>query len=209
MLETVKQGLSSLYGALPTNMRLFAEYMAGKEEPITERDFTAEELEFIRQQIAQQQQQNIKQEQALQYRADFLQQLPQRTSGLRLANPEKELQEVLSDLSTYDRTRGTTAITDPYKEANQVVDQGYFSSLGKSFTDPQYNVATSLGKYVATDEGNGMRITDSYDFNKKERNLPGGLAALRNMARSPELLLEYTANYLGRSPRPVDLYLED
>ena len=208
----IKEGLSGLYHRLPTNMRLLGEYLAGVDAPITAKDFKPEELEFIRQQVIQQQQQNRAQEQELKDRADSLQRLirpkqPQKTSGVRLANPEKVLQEVLSDLSTYDTTRGTTAITDPYKQGQEVVDQGYLSALGKSFIDPQYNVATSLGKYVATDEGNGMRIKDSYDFNPEERNLPGGLAALRNMRHSPELLFEYLANYLGRTPRAVDLYL--
>tara|TARA_R100001510_G_scaffold45335_1_gene42006 strand:- start:1336 stop:1962 length:627 start_codon:yes stop_codon:yes gene_type:complete len=208
MLDMFKQGIGSLYGTLPTNMRLFAEYMAGVEKPITEKDFTAEELEFIRQQIAQQQQRNTTQEQSFRDQADILRRQVGQTSGIRVANPEKELQEVLSDLSTYDRTRGTTAI-NPYKRQREVVDQGYFSSLGKSFTNPEYNVATSLGKYVATDEGDGMRIQDMYDFNRKERNLPSGLAALKNMTNSPEVLMEYLANFLDRPPRPVDLYLGD
>ena len=209
MLETVKQGLGSLYGALPTNMRLLAEYMAGVERPITEKDFTAEELEFIRQQIAQQQQQNMAQEQELKNKVDLLRQQTKATSGVKLANPEEILEKTLSDLNTYETTRGTTAITDPYKRAREVVDQNYINSLSKSFTDPQYNVATSLGKYVATDEDNGMRIRDSYDFNRGERKLPGGLAALRHMATGPEVLLEYLANSIDRTPRPVDLYLGD
>lgn len=205
----IEAGLASLYKRLPTNMRLLGEYILGADTPITAEDFKPEELEVIRQQIAQQQQQNARQEQALKNKADFLRQQSQRTSGVTLANPEEELQKVLSDLGTYDRTRDTTAITDPYRGAREVVDQGYFSSLGKSFTDPRYNVATSLGKYVATDENGGMRIQDTYDFNREERNLPSGLAALRNMASSPELLFEYLANMMDRSPRPVDLYLGD
>ncbi len=112
-------------------------------------------------------------------------------------------------MGTYDRTRGTTSITDPYKKRREVVDQGYLSSLVKSFTDPQYNVATSLGKYVAKEDNGGLRIKDTYDFNPKERRMPGGLAALKNVANSPEVLFEYLANMLERNPRPVDLYLED
>ena len=205
----IETGLASLYKSLPTNMRLLGEYIFGVDTPITAKDFKPEELAFIRQQVAQQQQQNMMQEQKLRGEVDFLQQQPQATSGLRLANPKKTLEEVLSDLDTYDTTRGTTAITDPYKRNRDVVDQGYFSSLGKSFTDPQYNVATSLGKYVAKEDDGGLRITDTYDFNPKERKLPGGLAALKNVANSPEVLFEYLANMLERNPRPVDLYLED
>ena len=204
---SIEAGLASLYKRLPTNMRLLGEYLLGADTPITAEDFKPEELEVIRQQIAQQQQRNARQEQSLRNQADILRRQVGQTSGVRVANPEEELQKVLSDLGTYDRTRDTTAITDPYRGAREVVDQGYFSSLSKSFTDPRYNVATSLGKYVATDENGGMRIQDTYDFNREERNLPSGLAALRNMASSPELLMEYLANFLDRPPRPVDLYL--
>lgn len=205
----IETGLASLYRSLPTNMRLLGEYIFGVDTPITAKDFKPEELAFIRQQVAQQQQQNMMQEQKLRGEVDFLRQQPQATSGLRLANPEKRLEEALSDLGTYDKTRGTTSITDPYKKRREVVDQGYFSSLVKSFTDPQYNVATSLGKYVAKEDNGGLRIKDTYDFNPKERKLPGGLAALKNVANSPEVLFEYLANMLERNPRPVDLYLED
>ena len=37
---------------------------------------------------------------------------------------------------------------------------------------------------------------DVYDFNKQERNLPRGLAALRYILGSPELVGEYLANVL-------------
>lgn len=205
----IETGLASLYRGLPTNMRLLGEYIFGVDTPITAKDFKPEELAFIRQQVAQQQQQNMMQEQKLRGEVDFLRQQPQATSGLRLVNPEKRLEEALSELGTYDRTRGTTSITDPYKKRREVVDQGYLSSLVKSFTDPQYNVATSLGKYVAKEDNGGLRIKDTYDFNPKERRLPGGLAALKNVANSPEVLFEYLANMLERNPRPVDLYLED
>ena len=202
-------GISSLYRSLPTNMRLLGEYMLGADSPITAKDFKPEELAFIRQQITQQRQQNMMRAQQLKDKADFLRQQPQATSGIKLVNPEEALQEALSDLATYDKIRDATAITDPYKGTRKVVDQGYFPSLVKSFTDPQYNVATSLGKYVAKEDNGGLRIEDTYDFNRKERKLPSGLAALKNIAISPEILFEYLANMTNRSPRPVDLYLED
>tara|TARA_R110000803_G_C11848885_1_gene305587 strand:- start:49 stop:621 length:573 start_codon:yes stop_codon:yes gene_type:complete len=190
-------------------MRLLGEYMLGADSPITAKDFKPEELAFIRQQITQQRQQNMMREQQLKDKADFLRRQSQATSGVKLVNPEEALQEALSDLGTYDKTRGATTITDPYKGTREVVDQGYFPSLVKSFTDPQYNVATSLGKYVAKEDDGGLRIEDTYDFNPKERKLPGGLAALRNVTNSPEVLFEYLANMIERDPRPVDLYLED
>ena len=172
-------------------MRLLAEYLVGLDRPITEEDFKPEELEFIRNQVRQRESRNRAAEEAMLKRQHFV--------------------DYAEALDSYADTRGRTAITDPYSNGTGrgVVDQGYLSSLRKSFSDPQYNVATSLGKYVAEDEGKGgLRIRDTYDFNKVERNLPSGLGALRNMAHSPELLFEYLANAMRRSPREVDLYLE-
>ena len=183
------RGLRSLYNTLPTNMRLLGEYLLGVDRPITQEDFKPEELEFIRNQVRQRESRNRAAEETMQ------------------GQPELYAEA----LDSYADTRGRTAITDPYSNGTGrgVVDQGYLSSLRKSFSDPQYNVATSLGKYVAEDAGKGgLRIQDTYDFNKVERNLPSGLGALKNMAHSPELLFEYLANAMRRSPREVDLYLE-
>ena len=178
-------GLRSLYNTLPTNMRLLGEYLLGVDRPITQEDFKPEELEFIRNQVRQRESRNRAAEEIMQGQPEFY----------------------AEALDSYADTRGRTAITNPYRRG--VVDQGYLSSLRKSFSDPQYNVATSLGKYVAEDEGKGgLRIQDTYDFNREERDLPSGLMALKNMAHSPELLFEYLANAMRRSPREVDLYLE-
>ena len=178
-------GIRSLYNRLPTNMRLLGEYLLGVDRPITQEDFKPEELEFIRNQVRQRESRNRAAEETMQGRPEFY----------------------AEALDSYADTRGRTAITNPY--SGGVVDQGYLSSLRKSFSDPQYNVATSLGKYVAEDEGKGgLRIQDTYDFNREERDLPSGLMALKNMAHSPELLFEYLANAMNRPPREVDLYLE-
>ena len=200
------RGIGSLYGRLPTNMRLLAENLFGADSPITEKDFKPEELEFMREQIADYKRRNIP-EPVLMKTSKGWEKVPQ----------------------TYEYT-GRTAITNPYsgpptgepswvKQADgtmtftggnaDIVDQPWGASLYKSFTDPQYNVATSLGKYVAEDVEGGMRITDEYDFNQEERNLPSGLEALKRILFSPELAGEYLANTLGTSPRNVDINLPD
>jgi hypothetical protein len=136
------------------------------------------------------------------------------------AKRQQDLDNLKRDIETYERTVGRTAVTNPYgwkdrlspssREDSEVnVDQPWGESLRKSFTDPRYNVATSLGQYVAEDVEGGMRVTDEYNFNPQERNLPGGLAALWGMLSSPELLGEYLANAFGTSPRNVDINLPD
>jgi hypothetical protein len=204
MQPPLMRGIGSLYRKLPTNMRLLAENLFGVDTPITEEDFKPEELEFMREQIADYKTRNIPKP------------LYRKTSKGWENVPQ-----------TYEHT-GRTAITNPYTPPGgwwaknpdgtmtftggnaDVVDQPWGASLYKSFTDPQYNVATSLGKYVAEDYEGGMRIKDTYDFNKQQRNLPSNpIEALKRILFSPELAGEYLANALGTSPRNVDINLPD
>ena len=201
MQPPLLRGMGSLYKKLPTNMRLLAENLFGVDSPITEKDFKPEELELIRDQIDHYKRINKAKESM------------HRNMLSRAGTPrEKESRERW--LQTYEDTAGQTAITNPYGGFDVpsewgVVDQPWGASLRRSFTDPRYNVATSLGKYVAEDVDDGMRVRDVYDFNKQERDLPRGLAALRGMLFSPELLGEYLANAAGTSPRNVDINLPD
>ena len=44
---------AELYKQLPTNVRLYLEYLTGKDTPITEKDFTQDELEYMINQLNQ------------------------------------------------------------------------------------------------------------------------------------------------------------
>jgi len=201
MQPPLLRGMGSLYKKLPTNMRLLAENLFGVDSPITEKDFKPEELELIRDQIDHYKRINKAKESM------------HRNMLSRAGTPrEKESRERW--LQTYEDTAGQTAITNPYGGFDVpsewgVVDQPWAESLYRSFTDPQYNVATSLGKYVAEDVEGGMRVIDEYNFNQQQRNLPSGLAALKRILGSPELAGEYLANALDTPSRNVDINLPD
>tara|TARA_R110001632_G_scaffold37955_1_gene95677 strand:+ start:43 stop:642 length:600 start_codon:yes stop_codon:yes gene_type:complete len=156
-------GLASLYGKIPTNMRLLVENLMGKKTPITEDDFTNEEL----------------------------------------------LQMVTDLEKQGDGQPGTRVAINSYGDVPRgVVDASYLDSIRKSFTDPQYNVATSLGKYAAETLQDGYNIEDTYNFNRKERDLPMDLPSMLKRIRfSPELAGEYLANALGTPSRDVDIKL--
>ena len=209
MQPPLMRGIGSLYKRLPTNMRLLAENIFGADSPITEEDFKPEELEFIREQIAAYKTRN-RPESVLMKTSKGWEQVPQTYEDTRRT-------AITDPYSTYPPSNpqwvtnpdGTSSLSFVKNTAPGIVDQPWGASLYKSFTDPQYNVATSLGKYVAEDVEGGMRVKDVYDFNKQERNLPRGLAALRYILGSPELAGEYLANVLATSPRNVDINLPD
>ena len=191
-LNPEDSGLRSLYKKIPTNMRLFIENLLGDTSTITEDDFTNDELIEMIALIEKQQGINIEDEQFLQAAL---------SRGALNADDDA--------LVSYKNTRGRTSV-NPYRERyGDMVDQDYSSSLTRSFNDPMYNVATTLGQYTATDIDGGYNIRDIYDFNKDERNLPTDLSeALQYIIKSPEIAGEYLSNLLGSEPRDVDIALE-
>jgi hypothetical protein len=199
-LNPEDSGLRNLYKKIPTNMRLFIENLLGDTSTITEDDFTNDELIEMIALIERQQDINAREEQILKEEGADNQTFVTKGTSTEDA------------LASYENTRGRTSV-DPYTyyddTSSMMVDQDYSSSLARSFNDPMYNVATTLGQYTATDVDDGYNIRDIYNFNKDERDLPTDLSAvLRNILASPELAGEYLANLLGSEPRDVDIDLE-
>ena len=197
--ETFVQGM---YKKIPTNVRLLVENIVGVDSPITAKDFTKEEL----------------------IEMAFLAEKT-RLSNLRTENrykrivksesekgpPSLEDKDVVDDykdmIESFEKTRGKTSV-NPYIQSNKkIVDANYLDSISKTFTSPSYRIATSLGKYNVYDKDNKeLNIKDTYNFNKKERNLPSSFTgALKQMMASPELAGEYLANFLRTEDRDVDI----
>jgi len=226
-LNPEDSGLRSLYKKIPTNMRLFIENLLGDTSTITEDDFTNDELIEMIALIERQQGINAKEEETLREETEKFLELgmtykPNQGYIMNDAgklvpydNYDTPLLTGTEALKTYENTRDRTSV-DPYKErsyyegtSSRMVDQDYSSSLARSFNDPMYNVATTLGQYTATDVDDGYNIQDIYDFNKDERDLPTDLSgALQRILKSPELAGEYLANLLGSEPRDVNIALE-
>ena len=203
-VDTDSAGIvESLYKRIPTNARLLLENIAGVDTPITAEDFTKDELVEMVFLAEKQKQYNKRDEEMIRL-------------GLQDEDITKENFDYLSKRAkTYDDTRGKTSV-NPYKKVGdetaseeRLVDKGYLDSLVDSFTDPRYGVSTTLGKYTALDEnGQISRIKDTYNFNKKQRNLPTDfIGAVKRIMISPELAGEYLANALGTEDREVDIKL--
>ena len=195
--------MAGLYKKIPTNMRLLAENLVGVDRPITNKDFTNDELVEMAFMAEKQKRVNEKKEEIFRSMSD-----EQKESMIIPTYDER--------LGTFENTKGKTSV-NPYKSvgnepivSGRKVDKGYLDSVMSSFTDPRYGVATTLGKYNVYDnpEGDSSYIKDTYNFNKAERKLSSNpYEALRSILMSPEIAGEYLANSLGTKDRPVNIEL--
>ena len=194
----------SLYNNIPTNIRLLVENMVGVDTPITAKDFTKDELIEIAFLAEKQKRLNIKKEKRLEKRLE---------ADLAEGPPEPFMKDYIDDtkkmLASYRKTRGKTSVNPYVQNLQKVVDLDYTDSFKRTFTDPSYRVATSLGKYNLYNlSDKALRVKDKYNFNKKERNLPTNFRnALAMMMASPELAGEYLANFLSTEDREVDIII--
>ena len=194
---------------VPTNMRLFAEYMLGDNSEITEKAFRPEELQVMRSQILRAMEENDKQEQAFR---DY------DTSKFNMKSNEWEPVDYSDQINSYDKTRGKTAID--YYDYEQDFLPEREQSLKRSFTDPEYNVQTTLGQYIAHDEDGKSVIRDNYDWgDRKSVPIPEDasntdfikmLLLSDNLREAGDILATKFRNEVGGRPVKVNLgKLED
>ena len=208
--EGSEGGIRELYKKIPTNLRLFGEYLAGVESPITEKDFTEDELDVIRNQIIAQKINNevLEDEYRKAGDADAVETF-EKTRGRTSVSPY-DIQD--AGLPTFKTTFGRRY----FSGGEGLVDKGWEESL-KALDDPNYMVATTLGKYTAEDVDDGFRIREDYDFNRGASDRPSPIQDIEsfdqlknlliNMQATPEVLGETLANMIRSEPRAVDIRL--
>jgi len=193
-------GMEALYKKIPTNMRIFGENLFGSTDPITQKDFTNNELIQI---IALKKQQ----EKVNKAKQKLLEKTVKEQDPIALR--EGKVDPLLSNmLSSFRKSTGKTSVK-PYDIVG--VDQSWFNAIPRSFTDPSYNVATTLGKYNTYDENGNVRVEDTYNFNKKIRDKILGTGLGSKIGRSlfsPELAGEVLANAIGTEDRPVNFVIK-
>ena len=220
---------------LPTNMRLFGEYVLGKQSPITEKDFTPEELSEMLRMVEQQDSKNataekkLQQELASQKRriqdfdpADNLttnkqgELVPKWTVKEYNNLMQGRIKEIEGKLASYENTRDKTAVgyrderTDP--EGLMLVD-----AISQTFTSPAYNIETSLGHFSARKNKDGsVSIKDRYDYlgygNEEPVKISMGefLKALPTAITKPEAFGTLMARtFLADKGRDVDITLDN
>jgi hypothetical protein len=147
---------SALDRDVPTNMKVFAGSVLGDKSPITEQNFRPEELQAMRSAILRKQGENDELEGMFRNGSDTM----------NMESGQWEPNDNSKEIASFDDSRGRTAIGyEDYDNAE--LGQENESSLIESFTSPDYNVATTLGQYVAHKDKDGKTVVrDVYDWNK-------------------------------------------
>tara|TARA_R110000868_G_scaffold75018_1_gene216786 strand:+ start:4313 stop:5023 length:711 start_codon:yes stop_codon:yes gene_type:complete len=169
---------------VPTNLRLFGEYLLGKDETITEKDFLPEELSEMQRLIDNQDKENIQKEEK--FRMGLLAQREiakkpfnknnnlirdKNTGALVPKYSEEEHNKIMQanidkaekQYNSYSKTKGRTSVT--YNDEKNPNGKPLINAVFKSFTSPAYNIETTLGHFVAHKNEDGtVTIKDKYDF---------------------------------------------
>jgi hypothetical protein len=180
---TISDLISQQMQKVPTNVKLFGQYLVGDTSDITEKDFKPAELEVMRKKIQQQDAQNMEDESAIIKRKKFYERKLKKKpiedmysvteDGLTAYRTQEEhdeyykglIDEQEEKLSTYNIDRNKTSVG--YGRDNLGGGEGapLLESIANSFKSPQYNVETSLGHFNAHKNKDGtITIKDKYDF---------------------------------------------
>jgi hypothetical protein len=203
----------SFYSKLPVNIRTFLDTVTGSKETITEKDFTPEDLEWLRDEYEKKKALNTIKEDRLkselmslpktgvQYSEpkdmdkykQFITENPE--GAINIGNLNDTTYERRDDLTkkveSYEKTKGKTAMS-PSDYASDTYDHegNWVKSIEQSFNDPSYRVGTTLSQFIVEQQEDGsVLIIDKYDWTKKPEKLSllDYLGAVRAV-KSPEQL---------------------
>lgn len=229
--------LSGLYkAAIPVNARMLLEQFQGNKFPITEKDFSDEELAALRRAIQATQQRNIDEESF--YRANL-----QKTKKEYEKNPETQL--VLSPVEgspnrkvsvpipykdwlnqqkkavkSYEKTRDKTSFTYGAYDVKSgdtaaPIGQNWLEAIYQSYTDPAFRMASTLGSAnYYNKKGQTPYVQDTYGFElhpeayKKDPSKMSTLEVIQNFGvTSPATMFEILAARFAPQRRPVQISL--
>jgi len=220
---------------LPTNIRLFGEYLLGEQNSITEKDFTPQELSEMLKMIQEQESRNAQEEAGLQRSLGAYQRnletfdpsknlvqdekgnlVPKYTEKEYNEEIQKNIKDIENKLASYDKTRNKTAVG--YRD-ERTDSEGLLlaDAIAQTFTSPAYNIETSLGHFSARKNKDGtVSIKDRYDFlgygNEKPVKISMGkfLKALPDAIIKPEAFGTLMARtFLADRGRDVNITLDN
>jgi hypothetical protein len=220
--EQAKEATHNAYvNTIPSNVRLLGETMMGVDTPITERDFPASDLDAMRAQLSTSKRMSDDRENNLREIAKMSPQDYARSSQAKgrltfdkQGNPQisQESYEdfmggVRKKLDSFDATRGKTTVGG-YRDHAGLDNYGWKQAIDRSIYDPDFRVATTLGRYQAQDTPNGPVIRDDYNFDKwnTENSEKVDASTLRD---TPIHFVDYLMRkYAGNRHRPVQINLQ-
>ena len=215
-------GLEDLYRrAVPTNIRTLGESLLGNTSPITEKDFSPQELKTLSELYNTRRQFNEDKYQGL------LRGIP--TESQYSTKPERELVEGTKDgRTTYTykdipyeemlrrrREAAEKLMRNPNKTSlSYNADYGVtpisdnpLKAIYKSYTDPRYSLAATIGATNVFDEGGQGVVRDQYNFDNREYYEPekNTLADLYSKHGMTPAFLDAMMVKYGSPNRPINI----
>ncbi len=205
-----------IYNTLvPSNVRALAETAMGSTAPITEQDLTPADLNFLRRQYEETRERNTAAESELIKRlgsseAEYMKDpLPGKMQVSPEGIPSQGVvpyADAQRQLRSYQTTRDRTAVG--YSPSGSGVDTVPVGrAISRTFTDPEFRMATLLGRYQVVETPEGPTAVDRYDFNRMNTEQSEQLTA-SDLINAPVRFLDTAMRkYLPSASRPVNIRL--
>ena len=218
--------------AVPTNVQLLARSAAGDSSVVTGKNFLPTDIAEMKRQVAAQKSKNkfmedIKSGEFERMTPEVYHQegrdqppyTPEEAASIRAVFPDAQTRAVpydawrnqrLKELASFDKTRGRTSVSD-YQGTTSGLDTANLPTTAqRSYFDPEYRVATTLGRYKAFDTPQGTIVLDKYNFDRygtggSHQDLP--LSEMYNMPVG--VLDSLMKHHRSKVEKPVAINLDD
>ena len=218
---------------MPVNINTYLASLFGDTTPITDKNFSEEDLTSLRETIKRKQQFNKDRQESLKYQQldtpseyrrspeySLVPKTPGSTTLISQETPYSVRQDNLKNQEESYR-KNPNKISVSYGDYNvksgenaAPVGQNTLSALFQSFTDPAFRLASTLGSFNAYDEGDKYRVEDQYGFKSGQQwfynNASKDSTAniLKKYWNTPGALGEILFHKLkGDTTRPVNFYI--
>ncbi len=226
---------SSLYKkAIPVNARMALEQFTGTTAPITEKDFTPEELAALRQAIEGTQQFNADREAV--HRANLKKTKKEYEQSPEYAfrpapiegSPNRQVQAPIpykewlenqkKAVASFEKTRNKTSFgygSYDIKSGDMAapIGQNWLDAAYQSYTDPAFRMAATIGSanYI-NKPGQTPYVQDTYKFQAHpeaygDTSKMSTMDIIRRFGNTPGTLLELLASRFAPQQRPVNISL--
>jgi len=171
---------------MPSNIQTYLSSFFGDTSPITEKNFSQEDLDTLLKIINRKAQRNLDRQFSLEnnlydtpseYRRRPDYSLVEKSKGKFTSEEQTYSQkqaELKRQLESYRKNPNKISVSyGDYGvksgEDAAPVGQNWISALSQSFNDPAFRLASTLGSFNAYDEGDNYRIEDRYKFNNDQQ----------------------------------------
>lgn len=217
---------------VPVNVRMVIEHFLGATSPITEKDFTTEELNALRKAIENTQKFNVEREETtlsnINKTKKEYEQNPEYSSNIDKKTGkvtevfipyETWLETQKKALESFNKTRDKTSFgygDYDIKSGDMAapVGQNWLDAAYQSYTDPAFRMASTIGSanYFNKKEETPY-IQDAYKFSSDHPAVYGDVSKMSNLdvirkfGSTPGALFEILASRLAPQSRPVKISL--